>query len=209
MATTTSITTTYAGEKAAGFISAALLSSNTIEQGGLEVKPNIKFKQVLRKLSTGDLIADGSCDFDATSSVTLTERTIEPKEFQVNLQLCKQDFRSDWDAISMGYSAYDNLPPSFQEWLISYVLGKVSAKNETNLWVFVNRKVHITLSHNTITSKLSQRSTDSLFDIFLQGRSHFNVVSRYNQGDACFIHCGHLKGNATMIITSIDGKGRS
>ena len=109
MATTTSITTTYAGEKAAGFISAALLSSNTIEQGGIEVKPNIKFKQVLRKLSTGDLIADGSCDFDATSSVTLTERTIEPKEFQVNLQLCKQDFRSDWDAISMGYSAHDNL----------------------------------------------------------------------------------------------------
>ena len=134
MATTTSITTTYAGEKAAGFISAALLSSNTIEQGGLEVKPNIKFKQVLRKLSTGDLIADGSCDFDATSSVTLTERTIEPKEFQVNLQLCKQDFRSDWDAISMGYSAHDNLPKSFQDFLLAHVVEKVASKNEQILW---------------------------------------------------------------------------
>ena len=134
MATTTSITTTYAGEKAAGFISAALLSSNTIEQGGLEVKPNIKFKQVLRKLSTGDLIADGSCDFDATSSVTLTERTIEPKEFQVNLQLCKQDFRSDWDAISMGYSAHDNLPKSFQDFLLAHVVEKVASKNEEILW---------------------------------------------------------------------------
>ena len=134
MATTTSITTTYAGEKAAGFISAALLSSNTIENGGLEVKPNIKFKQVLRKLSTGDLIADGSCDFDATSSVTLTERTIEPKEFQVNLQLCKQDFRSDWDAISMGYSAHDNLPKSFQDFLLAHVVEKVASKNEQILW---------------------------------------------------------------------------
>ena len=134
MATTTSITTTYAGEKAAGFISAALLSSNTIENGGLEVKPNIKFKQVLRKLSTGDLIADGSCDFDATSSVTLTERTIEPKEFQVNLQLCKQDFRSDWDAISMGYSAHDNLPKSFQDFLLAHVVEKVASKNEEILW---------------------------------------------------------------------------
>lgn len=134
MATTTSITTTYAGEKAAGFISAALLSSNTIEQGGLEVKPNIKFKQVLRKLSTGDLIADGSCDFDATSSVTLTERTIEPKEFQVNLQLCKQDFRSDWDAISMGYSAHDNLPKSFQDFLLAHVVEKVASKNEQIIW---------------------------------------------------------------------------
>lgn len=134
MATTTSITTTYAGEKAASFISAALLSSNTIEKGGMEVKPNIKFKQVLRKLSTGDLIADGSCDFDATSSVTLTERTIEPKEFQVNLALCKKDFRSDWDAISMGMSAHDNLPKSFQDYLLAHVVAKVAAKNEQNIW---------------------------------------------------------------------------
>ena len=66
MATTTSITTTYAGEKAASFISAALLSSNTIEKGGMEVKPNIKFKQVIKKLaSSDDLVADGSCDFAA------------------------------------------------------------------------------------------------------------------------------------------------
>ena len=134
MATTTSITTTYAGEKAASFISAALLSSNTIEQGGVEVKPNIKFKQVLRKLSTGDLINDGSCDFDATSSVTLAERYIEPKEFQVNLALCKKDFRSDWDAISMGMSAHDSLPKSFQDYLLSHVVAKVAAKNEQNLW---------------------------------------------------------------------------
>jgi phosphotransferase system HPr-like phosphotransfer protein len=134
MATTTSITTTYAGEKAASFISAALLSSNTIEKGGMEVKPNIKFKQVLRKLETGDLINDGSCDFDATSSVTLTERTIEPKEFQVNLALCKKDFRSDWDAISMGMSAHDNLPKSFQDYLLAHVVAKVAAKNEQNIW---------------------------------------------------------------------------
>mgnify|MGYP001206308043 CR=1 FL=1 len=34
MATTTSITTSYAGEKAAGFISAALLSAPTLDKGG-------------------------------------------------------------------------------------------------------------------------------------------------------------------------------
>ena len=38
MATTTSITTTYAGEKLQGFISAALLSANTIENGGVNLK---------------------------------------------------------------------------------------------------------------------------------------------------------------------------
>ena len=51
MATTTSITTTYAGEKAAGFISAALLSAPTLDKGGITVKPNVKYKQVMQKLA--------------------------------------------------------------------------------------------------------------------------------------------------------------
>ena len=93
MATTTSITTSYAGAKAQGFISAALLSAPTIDKGGITVKPNIKFKQVMQKLAVGDIVADASCDFTATSSVTLTERYLEVKDFQVNLELCKKRFR--------------------------------------------------------------------------------------------------------------------
>ena len=135
MATTTSITTTYAGEKAAGYISAALLSANTIENGGITVKPNVKFKQVIKRLSTTDLIADGSCDFAATDTITLDEKILQPEEFQVNLNLCKQDFRDDWDAISMGYSAFDNLPPSFQEFLIAEIIAKIADKNEKNIWM--------------------------------------------------------------------------
>ena len=135
MATTTSITTTYAGEKAAGYISAALLSANTIENGGITVKPNVKFKQVIKRLSTTDLIADGSCDFAATDTVTLDEKILQPEEFQVNLNLCKTDFRDDWDAISMGYSAFDNLPPSFQEFLIAEIIAKIAEKNESNIWM--------------------------------------------------------------------------
>jgi hypothetical protein len=134
MATTTNITTTYAGEKAQGYIAAALLSGNTIENGGITVKPNIKKSEVLKKIATGDLIADGSCDFTATSSVTLTERVITPKELQVNLELCKTPFRADWDAISMGYSAFDSLPPDFQSFLIAHVAEKVASDIESHIW---------------------------------------------------------------------------
>jgi len=134
MATTTSITTTYAGEKAQGYIAAALLSGNTIENGGITVKPNVKKSEVLKKIATGDLVADGTCDFTATSSVTLTERIITPKEFQVNLELCKTPFRADWDAISMGYSAFDTLPPDFQSFLVAHVAEKVATKIENNIW---------------------------------------------------------------------------
>ena len=134
MATTTSITTTYAGEKAQGYIAAALLSGNTIENGGITVKPNVKKSEVLKKIATGDLIADGTCDFTATSSVTLTERILTPKEFQVNLELCKTPFRADWDAISMGYSAFDTLPPDFASFLVAHVAEKVATKIENNIW---------------------------------------------------------------------------
>ena len=134
MATNTSITTTYAGEFAGKYISAALLSASTIENGGIEVKPNIKYKEVIKKIATDDVLKDATCDFDPTSTVTLTERIIQPEEFQVNLQLCKKDFRSDWEAVEMGVSAFDNLPPSFADFLIAHVAAKVAQKNETNIW---------------------------------------------------------------------------
>lgn len=138
MATTTSITSTYAGEFAGEYISAALLSAPTIEQGGITVKPNVKYKEVIKKVATGDLVANATCDFTDTSSVTLTERILEPEEFQVNLELCKKDFRSDWEAIEMGLSAHDQLPPSFADFLIAHVAEKVAQKTEQTIWNGVN-----------------------------------------------------------------------
>ena len=134
MATSTSIQTTYAGESAGKYISAALLAGNTIANGGLTIRPNVKFKEVVKRLELDGIVKDGSCDFADTSTLTLTERILQPKELQVNLELCKKDFRSDWDAISMGYSAFDNLPSSFQDYLIGHVAAKVATKTELSLW---------------------------------------------------------------------------
>jgi hypothetical protein len=138
MATTTSITTTYSGSFAGKYISAALLSASTIENGGIEVKPNVKYKEVIKKLATNDLVKNATCDFDATSTITLTERILQPEEFQINLQLCKKDFRSDWEAIQMGYSAFDTLPPSFQDFLLAHVAAKAAQNNEISIWRGVN-----------------------------------------------------------------------
>jgi len=134
MATTTSITSTYAGEFAGQYISAALLSASTIENGGITVKPNVKFKEVIKKVSTNDIVKDASCDFTATSTITLTERVLQPEYQQVNLQLCKKDFISDWEAIQMGYSAHHNLPPSFSDFLIAHVAAKVAQRTENSIW---------------------------------------------------------------------------
>jgi hypothetical protein len=134
MPTTTSITTTYAGQYANKIIAASLLSSPTIDRGGIEVKPNVNFKHVIKRLATDAILKDATCDFDASSTITLTERILAPEEFQVNLQVCKKDFVSDWLGAEQGFSAFKVLPKSFQEFLVGHVAAKVAAKNETNIW---------------------------------------------------------------------------
>jgi hypothetical protein len=138
MATTTSITTTYAGEFSKKYISAALLSANTIENGGIEVMPNVKFKSVINRIATDAIVKDATCAFDSTSTVTLTERIIQPEEFQVNLELCKKDFHATWQSIEMGMSAFDTLPKSFADYLIGHVASKVAENNEISIWRGVN-----------------------------------------------------------------------
>jgi len=138
MATTTSITTTYAGEFAGKYVSAALLSGSTLANNLITIKPNVKFKEVMKKVASDAIVKNGTCDFTATSTLTLTERILQPEEFQVNLQLCKKDFVSDWEAISMGYSAFSDLPSSFSDFLIAHVAGKVAQKTEQNIYQGTN-----------------------------------------------------------------------
>ena len=138
MATTTSITTTYAGDFAGKYIAAALLSAPTLDKGGITIMPNVKYKQVIKRVATDGIIKNATCDFDPTSTITLTEKILQPESFQVNLQLCKTDFRSDWDAIQMGYSAFDVLPKSFADFLIAHAAEKVAAGMETSIWQGVN-----------------------------------------------------------------------
>ena len=134
LATTVTVNSTYAGEFAGEYIAAALLSASTIDDGGLTVKANIAFKEIIKKLATSSIVQSASCDFDPTSTITLTERIIEPKELQVNLQLCKYDFVNDWEAQSMGYGLGQTLPPKFSDFLIAQVASQVAQNTEFCIW---------------------------------------------------------------------------
>ena len=134
LATVTTITSTYAGEFAGEYIAAALLSASTIDDGGVTVKANIAFKEVIKKLATGALVSAASCDFTPNSSVTLTERIIQPVELQVNLQLCKYDFVNDWEAQSMGFGLGQQLPPKFSDFMLAHVAAEVAQNTELCIW---------------------------------------------------------------------------
>tara|TARA_R110000796_G_scaffold2076_2_gene8301 strand:- start:259 stop:1233 length:975 start_codon:yes stop_codon:yes gene_type:complete len=134
LATAVNITSTYAGEFAGEYIAAALLSASTIDDGGLTVKANISYKEVIKKLATGNLVSAASCDFTPNSSVTLTERIIQPVELQVNLQLCVYDFVNDWESQSMGYGLGQALPPKFSDFMIAHVAAEVAQNTEFCIW---------------------------------------------------------------------------
>jgi hypothetical protein len=130
-----SLTSTYAGEFSGKYIAAALLSASTLDSGAISILPNVKFKSVIQKGATDDIVKDASCDFVTNQgTLTLTEAVLQPEEFQVNLELCKKDLHSSWEAAQMGYSAFDNLAPSFAEFVISHVAAKVADRTEKNIW---------------------------------------------------------------------------
>ncbi len=128
------ITSTYAGEAASDYIAAALLSARTLDNQLITIKPNVKYKEVIQKLDVAGIVQDASCDFVTSGSVSISERVLTPKELQVNLSLCKQEFLNSWEALSLGYSAFDEIPRNFNDYLVSYVGGQVAEATETAIW---------------------------------------------------------------------------
>jgi len=233
MATTTNITTTYAGEFAGQYLSAALLSGKTLNDGAITIKPNVKFKEVLKTVSTDAIVKDATCDFDPTSTITLDEAVLEPKELQVNLQLCKKDFRSDWEAVQMGFSAYDQLPPSFADFILGHVAGKVADTVEQNIWNGDDSAG----SGNNLFEGFEQRITSTDIDVdstsitsanvtnFLGGVVDGIPTAVYGQDDLTIYLPNNVfqayvrslggfsavaaSGNLTAAVNGVDNKGAS
>jgi hypothetical protein len=133
MATTTSLTTTYAGREAAGYIRAAFLSNESL--AAVTFKENIEYKQVVRKLVDSITFANATCDFTPTGTVTLTERILTLEKFQIHRQLCKNTFLIDWEARS---EQNNELHASLTDAIIANVLAGMAANNERLIWQGVN-----------------------------------------------------------------------
>ena len=125
----------YAGQFAGKYIAASLLTAKTLDDAAISILPNIKYKAAMKVGAFSSLVRSADCDFDATTSgLTLTEKVLTPTELQVNLQICKKELHSDWEAAQMGFSAFDNLPPLFSDFVIARVASEVASATETSIW---------------------------------------------------------------------------
>ena len=130
-----SLTKLYVGEEAAGFISASLLSGETLGKGNVTVLPNVSFKVNLKSfdLSTST-VADASCDFTDAGDVTYVEKALAPEKFQLNKKLCKNDWLSTFAGASMKVGVDGTLPANFQEYVISHAGALVGQEVEKSIW---------------------------------------------------------------------------
>jgi hypothetical protein len=153
---------TYAGEAAAGYIAAALLSARTLDNKLVTIMPNVKYKSVIQKLDVSGIVQDASCDFTTSGSVAISERVLEPKELQVNLQLCKQEFVDSWEALQLGFSAFDEIPKNFNDYLVSYVGGKVAEATEQSIWQGSNINGQFTGFQSALSASIAAGGTGAV-----------------------------------------------
>ena len=132
----TSLTTSYVGEYKDKMIASALLSGKTLDNGGLTVYPNVAYKEVIKKIALGnDLMVGASCDYTDAGTVTISERVLEVKEFQINKTECKTTFSQDWTSAQMGYSVPNYvLPKSYADFISQQYIAKIAANVESMIW---------------------------------------------------------------------------
>ena len=132
---TISVTSTYAGDALKKYILAAIIGGETLSTAGISVQTNVKYKRKIKKMAASGVVQAGSCDFSATSGVTITEAVLEPCEYKVNEQICFEDIYNTWDVADMAAGLHnENLPQTLVDGLTEAYVGQFGKEVEEMIW---------------------------------------------------------------------------
>jgi hypothetical protein len=131
MAFTTS--SNFAGTAAGFYISAALKEAKSLEY--LTMIENVKYKSNIQKQALSGVLADATCDFTDAGTLAMTEAVLEPKNLQVNLDLCKSTILDSFESLQMRAGAGAPPPASFDDYVISYMAGVIADGTEGGIWL--------------------------------------------------------------------------
>ena len=130
-----SLTKLYAGEEAAGFISASLLSGETLAKGNITVLPNVTYKVNLKSFDlSASSVVDATCDFTDAGDITYVEKALTPDNFGLNKEMCKKDWLSTYAGSQMRAGLDGTLPANFQEYIIGHAGALVGQQVEKSIW---------------------------------------------------------------------------
>jgi len=126
------VTSNFSGKAAGFYISAALKETRSLDF--LTLIENIKFKSNIQRMAGSSVVRDATCDFTDNGTLALTEKVLEPKNLQINLDLCKNTLLSSWEALQMRAGAGAPPPPSFDDYVISYMGEIIADAAESSIW---------------------------------------------------------------------------
>lgn len=126
------VTSNYAGKAFGQYISAALKEAKSLE--GLTVLENIKYKENIRKMAGSSLVKDATCDFTDAGTLALTEAVLEPKNLQINVDLCKKTLLSGFESEEMKAGAFNRTAPTFDQYVLSYFGELIADSIEGSIW---------------------------------------------------------------------------
>jgi hypothetical protein len=125
-------TSNFSGKSAGFYISASLKEAKSLEY--LTMIENIKFKSNIQRMAGSGVVKDATCDFSDAGTLALTEKVLEPKNLQINLDLCKSTLLDSWEALQMRAGAGAPPPPSFDDYVISYMGEIIAQATEESIW---------------------------------------------------------------------------
>lgn len=134
MATTTTVTSSYAGKEAGVIIGKTFKEADTLRLGLVTLLPNVGYKLNMRRIRYTDGTTAYSCGFTPDGAIVLNERVLEPIKLKNDFQVCKEDFRATWSEDSMGASASNQMPSDIQEAILAEVLGQTAEDIDYKIW---------------------------------------------------------------------------
>lgn len=135
MATTTSVSSNYAGKEAGAIIGKTFKEADTLRLGLVTLAPNVGYKTNIRRVRYTDGTTAYTCGFDPQGGITLNERVLEPVKLKNDFQVCKEDFRATWSQETMGASASNpNAPADIMEAIQVEILGQTAEDIDYKIW---------------------------------------------------------------------------
>jgi len=125
-------TSNFAGKAAGFYISAALKQANSLDY--LTSIENIKYISNIQRMTGSGVVKNATCDFSDAGTLALTENKLEPKNLQINLDLCKSTLLDSWEALQMRAGAGAPPPASFNDYVISYMGEIIAEATEESIW---------------------------------------------------------------------------
>ena len=128
--------TTYDGEQLESYILKAFTDNKTVGSVPAQnVITDIFEKEKVGKLDGSSLVQVGeNCTFNDSGTVVVSEGTLEPKDFFINISLCYEDLRPIYNTLNTGALNEQELAAGFSASMAEMLQSKFNQSWENAVW---------------------------------------------------------------------------